>query len=48
MSVVERTFVGLDVHAHAVVGAAFDGDMGELLRCRLGSSPAEVLAFMPT
>jgi transposase len=46
MSVRERTHVGLDVHAHAVVGAALDGDTGELTRRRLGSSPAEVLAWI--
>ncbi|MDF1522177.1 MAG: transposase [Trueperaceae bacterium] len=42
----ERTYVGLDVHAHAVVGAALDGDTGEVLRRRLGSSPAEVFAWI--
>jgi transposase len=46
MSVEERTFVGLDVHAHAVVGAALDGATGELLRRRLGASLAEVLAWV--
>lgn len=46
MSRRERTHVGLDVHAHAVVGAALDGDTGEILRRRLGSSPAEVLAWI--
>lgn len=46
MSVRERTHVGLDVHAHAVVGAALDGDTGEVVRRRLGSSPAEVLAWI--
>lgn len=46
MSVEERTHVGLDVHAHAVVGAALDAETGELVRRRLGSSPAEVLAWI--
>lgn len=46
MSVEERTHVGLDVHAHAVVGAALDAETGELTRRRLGSSPAEVLAWV--
>jgi transposase len=46
MIVEERTFVGLDVHAHAVVAAAIDGVTGELFRRRLGSSPAEVLAWV--
>ncbi|MDZ7799978.1 MAG: transposase [Trueperaceae bacterium] len=43
---VERTHVGLDVHAHMVVGAALDAETGELVRRRLGSSPAEVLAWL--
>jgi transposase len=43
---VERTHVGLDVHAHAVVGAALDAETGELVRRRLGSSTAEVLAWL--
>ena len=46
MSVEERTHVGLDVHAHAVVGAALDSETGELFRRRLGSNPAEVLAWV--
>lgn len=32
---VERTHVGLDVHAHPVVGAAPDAETGELVRRRL-------------
>lgn len=43
---VERMHVGLDVHAHVVVGAALDAETGELVRRRLGSSPAEVLAWL--
>lgn len=46
MSVRERTHVGLDVHAHAVVGVALDGDTGEVVRRRLGSSPGDVLAWV--
>ena len=46
MSVEERTYVGLDVHARAVVGAALDAETGELVRRRLGSSSAEVLAWL--
>ena len=46
MSVEERTHVGLEVHAHAVVGAALDAETGELTRRRLRSSPAEVLAWI--
>ncbi|MEI2419977.1 transposase, partial [Arthrospira platensis SPKY2] len=36
----------MDVHAHTVVGAALDAETGELMRRRLGSSPAEVLAWI--
>lgn len=43
---VERTHVGLDVHAHAVVAAALDAETGELVRRRLGASPGEVLAWL--
>jgi transposase len=43
---VERTHVGLDVHAHEVVGAAIDSETGELFRRRLGPSPSEVLAWL--
>lgn len=43
---VERTHVGLDVHAHAVVAAALDAETGELARRRFGSDPAEVLAWL--
>jgi transposase len=46
MMIVERTFVGLDVHAHAVIAAALDADTGELIRRRLGSNPAEILAWV--
>lgn len=44
--IVERTHVGLDVHAHVVVGAALDAETGELFRRRLGSRPGEVLAWL--
>jgi|SRR5680860_305114 len=44
--IVGRTHVGLDVHAHAVVGAAVDAETGELFRRRMGSDPAEVLAWL--
>jgi transposase len=46
--IVERTHVGLDVHAHAVVGAALDSETGELFRRRLGPHPQEVLAWLRT
>jgi transposase len=48
MSVVERTYVGLDVHAHAVAGAALDAETGEIVRRRLGLSVAEVLGWLRT
>lgn len=48
MMIVERTHVGLDVHAHEVVGAALDSETGELFRRRLGSEPREVLAWLRT
>ena len=46
MSVGGRTYVGLDVHTRAVVGAALDFEAGELTRRRLGASCAEVLAWV--
>jgi len=46
MRVEERTYVGLDVHAHGVAGAALDAKAGELIRRRLGASPAGVLAWV--
>lgn len=46
MMSVERTCVGLDVHAHKIVGAALDAETGELFRRRLGGSPAEVLVWL--
>jgi transposase len=44
--IVERTHVGLDVHAHAVVGAALDSETGELFRRRMRPHPEEVLAWL--
>jgi transposase len=44
--IVERTHVGLDVHAHAVVGAALDSETGELFRHRMGPKPGEVLEWL--
>lgn len=46
--ILDRTHVGLDVHAHAVVGAALDSETGEVQRRRLGSQPAEILAWLRT
>lgn len=43
---VGRTHVGLDVHAHAVAGAALDSETGELGRRRPSSSPAAVLTWV--
>lgn len=43
---VERTFVGLDVHARSVVGCALDDVTGELTRARLGPDPLGVLAWL--
>lgn len=34
--ILERTSVGLDVHAQSVVAAAIDGDTGEVFRARTG------------
>jgi transposase len=43
---VERTSVGLDVHARSVVAVGLDGLTGEVLRARLGSDVLEVLAWV--
>jgi transposase len=45
---VERTSVGLDVHARSVVAAAIDGRTGEVFKARLTPSHAEVLAWIGT
>jgi len=42
----ERTSVGLDVHAHSIVGAAVDTETGELFRQRLGPDAAGVVAWL--
>lgn len=44
--IVERTHVGLDVHAHAVVGAAIDSETGEVFRRRLEPLTGEVLLWI--
>lgn len=44
--IIERTSVGLDVHARSVVGAAIDGETGELLRRRMTPDNHEVLAWI--
>ena len=43
---VERTSVGLDVHARSVVGVGLDGLTGEVLRARLGPDLSEVVAWV--
>jgi transposase len=43
---VERTSVGLDVHARSVVGVGLDGLTGEVFRVRLGADVLEVLAWV--
>jgi transposase len=43
---VERTSVGLDVHARSVVAAAIDGQTGEVFRARLTPSHTEVLEWV--
>jgi transposase len=43
---VERTSVGLVVHARSVVGVGLDGLTGEVLRARLGSDLAEIVAWV--
>ncbi|SDL17902.1 Transposase [Cryobacterium psychrotolerans] len=44
--VIERTSVGLDVHARSVVAAAIDEVSGELTQRRLGASVEEVVAWV--
>ena len=43
---VERTSVGLDVHARSVVGVGLDGLTGEVLRARLSAELPEVLSWI--
>ena len=44
---VQRTSVGLDVHARSVVACGLDGETGEVLERRLTRS-AETPAFLPS
>lgn len=44
--IVDRTSVGLDVHARSVVAAAIDGDTGEVFRRRMGLNSDEILAWI--
>ncbi|MGB7820166.1 MAG: IS110 family transposase [Ornithinibacter sp.] len=43
---VERTSVGLDVHARSVAAAAIDGVTGEVFKARLCPAPTEVMAWV--
>ena len=43
--IIERTSVGLDVHARSVVGCGIDNDTGEVFRRRLTPDPVEILAW---
>jgi transposase len=43
---VERTFVGLDVHARSVVACALDDVTGELVKGRLCPQPEAILAWL--
>jgi len=43
---VQRTSVGLDVHARSVVACALDGDTGELLERRLTPDHGEIVAWL--
>ena len=43
---VQRTSIGLDVHARSVVGCGLDGDTGEVFSRRLCSDHREVLEWV--
>ncbi|WP_432206475.1 IS110 family transposase [Mycobacterium paraffinicum] len=43
---VQRTSVGLDVHARSVVACGLDGDTGEVFERRLTPDPGEILAWI--
>ncbi len=43
---VQRTSVGLDVHARSVAAAAIDGQTGELVRRKMTPDRAEILAWI--
>lgn len=46
MIIEERTSVGLDVHAHSIVGAGIDTGTGELFRKRLGPDSLGVILWL--
>ena len=43
---VQRTSVGLDVHARSVIGCALDGDTGEVFESRLTPDHGEILDWL--
>jgi len=43
---IQRTSVGLDVHARSVVGCALDGDTGEVFERRLTPDRGEIAAWL--
>ena len=43
---IERTSVGLDVHARTTVGAAIDERTGELVQRRMGADTDEIVAWV--
>ncbi len=43
---VERTSVGLDVHARSVVACAIDGLTGEIIKTRLTPDHGDVIAWL--
>ena len=43
---VQRTSIGLDVHARSVVGCALDGDTGEVFQRRLTPDHREILEWL--
>lgn len=43
---IERTSVGLDVHARSIVGCAIDEQTGEIVHRRFGYDPAEAIAWV--
>jgi hypothetical protein len=43
---IQRTSVGLDVHARSVVSCALDGDTGEVFQRRLTPDYGEIVAWL--
>ena len=43
---IQRTSVGLDVHARSVVACALDGDTGEVFQRRLTPNHGEIVAWL--